>query len=80
VISAHSEQYLGIATLSWEVDMVADVMVGGNGFEELFREVFGVGGGEPKPDIGEGFSSVFEKVLESVPWYISEFEHLRETL
>lgn len=60
--------------------MVADVMVGGDGFEELFREVFGVRGGKPKPHIGEGFGSMFEEMLESIPWYISKFEHLRETL
>ena len=51
VLPPHELQHPGAAALHRQVDVLADVVVGGHGFNYLVADVLGVGGGKTHPQV-----------------------------
>ena len=60
MVSSHFLEDKCAATLRGKMDIIANIVVLGNCFEQGFREIFRMWGREPKPDVRECFGSVFQ--------------------
>ena len=78
MIPSHTIEHLGIAALGWQVNVIANVVVGSDCLKQFFREIFWVRRCKPELHVGKWLGWFLEEVLEPIPRKISEFKSFWE--